>query len=270
MFFTEIKRGPAHKTSQDKSPVHFNHHGLFVEEELSDDEYSNNPGNSGFFHGSTKNTDSVGCKTKAVFESATTLDVDGDNEDHGDLQNCWKLHETKINHDTLPQCEEDITRPVCTDQEADVTSLSSNLLSFSLNSTNPDYGLVGLKCSSELHHREVVQFNTMMSNKGSNMPQQQNFSIDGPSLCLTTIQPSSSSTQCETPLQDCTIGDASELGGASTVNTVTLWRKADESFGIDVEIISYPVKVIITRLKPGGAAGRVCLIALTSITTQYQ
>lgn len=209
------------------SPVHFNHHGLFVEEELSDDEYSNNPGNSGFFHRSTQNTDSVGFKTKAesntkVFESVTTLDVDADNEYEGDLQNCWKLHETKINHGTLPQCEDNITRTVCTDQEADVTSLSSNLLSFSLNSTNPDYGLVGLKCSSELDHREVVQFNTMMSNKGSNMPQQQNFSIDEPSLCLTTIQSSSFSTQCETPLQDCTMGDASDLGGASTINTLTL------------------------------------------------
>lgn len=243
---------------------------MFVEEELSDDEYSNNPGNSGFFHTSTKNADSVGCKTKAVVESAMALDVDMDSEDDGDLQNCWKLHETKINHGTLSQCKEDIPRPVFTDQEAEVTSLSSNLLSFSLNSTNPDYQLVGLKCFSELDHREVVQFNTMMSNKGLNMPQQQNFSIDEPSVCLTTIQPSSCSTQCDTPLQDCKMADASELGGASSVNTVTLWRRADESFGIDVEIISYPIKVVITRLKPGGAAGRVCLIALTSITTQYQ
>lgn len=243
---------------------------MFVEEELSDDEYSNHPGNSGFFHRSTKNADSVGCKTKAVVESAVTLDVDGDNEDDGDLQNCWKLHETKINHGTLSECKEDIPRPVCTDQEADVTSLSSNMLSFSSNSTNPDYELVGLKCFSELDHREVVQFNTMMSDKGSNVPRRRNFSIDEPSLCLTTIQPSPGSTQCETPLQDCKMGDASELGGASSVNTVTLWRRADESFGIDVEIISYPVKVIITRLKPGGAAGRVCLIALASLTAQYQ
>ncbi|XP_077417996.1 PDZ domain-containing protein 2 isoform X2 [Vanacampus margaritifer] len=56
--------------------------------------------------------------------------------------------------------------------------------------------------------------------------------------------------------QHCTKGGTSELLGVCTFETVTLTRKKDESFGLDLEIMSSPLKVVINGLKPGGAAER--------------
>ncbi|KAM9810525.1 PDZ domain-containing protein 2 [Neosynchiropus ocellatus] len=54
-----------------------------------------------------------------------------------------------------------------------------------------------------------------------------------------------------------------ELAGVCTVDTVTLTRRGDESFGLDLEIMASPLKVVISRLRSGGAAerearGRLC------------
>ncbi|XP_069543485.1 PDZ domain-containing protein 2 [Brachyistius frenatus] len=51
-------------------------------------------------------------------------------------------------------------------------------------------------------------------------------------------------------------GDNSDLGGVCTVDTVTLRRSEEESFGLDVEIRSSPLRVIIAGLKAGGTAER--------------
>ncbi|XP_029999251.1 PDZ domain-containing protein 2 isoform X2 [Sphaeramia orbicularis] len=51
-------------------------------------------------------------------------------------------------------------------------------------------------------------------------------------------------------------GEPNELEGVCTVDTVTLTRREEESFGLDLEVTSSPMKVIIVGLKPGGAAER--------------
>ncbi|XP_061836461.1 PDZ domain-containing protein 2 isoform X1 [Nerophis lumbriciformis] len=50
--------------------------------------------------------------------------------------------------------------------------------------------------------------------------------------------------------------DTSELLGVCTLETVTLTRRKDESFGLDLEITASPLKVVVNGLKCGGAAER--------------
>uniref|UniRef100_A0A8C7C649 PDZ domain containing 2 n=1 Tax=Oncorhynchus kisutch TaxID=8019 RepID=A0A8C7C649_ONCKI len=63
----------------------------------------------------------------------------------------------------------------------------------------------------------------------------------------------------------CKKGEAcSELAGVCTIDKVVLRRSEEESFGLDLEIKSSPLKVVITGLRPGGAAeresqGRMCV-----------
>ncbi|KAL2092397.1 hypothetical protein ACEWY4_012195 [Coilia grayii] len=54
----------------------------------------------------------------------------------------------------------------------------------------------------------------------------------------------------------CRRGEPSELAGVCTIETVVLRRSECESFGLDLEIKSSPLKVVITGLRPGGAAER--------------
>ncbi|XP_051924091.1 PDZ domain-containing protein 2 isoform X3 [Hippocampus zosterae] len=56
--------------------------------------------------------------------------------------------------------------------------------------------------------------------------------------------------------QQCIKGGSSDILGVYAIETVTLTRKKDESFGLDLEIMSSPLKVVINGLKPGGAAER--------------
>lgn len=246
LLFTDINSGAT--TSQAESTVPFHPCGLLAAGELSDDDDSNDASNCGSFHRSTET--SVGCKTTAVFASPS--DVDGDGEDDEDSQNTWSLHGTETNCGTLPQRREEIatqsdlpqSQSKLADPKTDVASLSSSFLSLGLNSRPAEWNW-----SPELDHRAVVEFKSLMRKKGLSMAQQQCCHIDEPSC----------SGHCQTPLiQDPKVNPASELGGgAHSVNTVTLRRRADESFGINVEMTPRPLKVVVTRLNPGGAAGRV-------------
>ncbi|XP_037833200.1 PDZ domain-containing protein 2 isoform X2 [Kryptolebias marmoratus] len=66
-----------------------------------------------------------------------------------------------------------------------------------------------------------------------------------------------------TPDQLITKEDASHPRGGFTIDTVTLRRQDEETFGLDVEILSSPLKMIIAGLKPGctaewNSASKVC------------
>lgn len=50
--------------------------------------------------------------------------------------------------------------------------------------------------------------------------------------------------------------DAQPMGGFS-MDTVTLTRQEEETFGLDVEICSSPLRIVISGMKPGCAAKRV-------------
>ncbi|XP_018524797.1 PDZ domain-containing protein 2 isoform X2 [Lates calcarifer] len=317
---TEVESGPVYSASQNKTPVPLSTHVeagcqpiavssptsvrspllrqrrvMCFEDELSDDEDSDNTGNTGHFHRPTK-SDSLNfsdaqaaqiSKTDSAVVIATSatssLDVDGDSEDGGDLHLCGSSDVTTPLNGSFSQCEEGITTksespgsespfmPIrCPfDYRAGVASslgsVSGNLTIISENYTNQDDGQVESKRSPKLEHKAVTRVKSMMSIEAPNLPQQLKSKVDEPSPCLALSQPPSQPTQCgrnprtaggSVPHQHCKKGDASELEGVCAIDSVTLKRSEDESFGLDLEIMSSPLKVVITGLKPGGAAER--------------
>lgn len=168
------------------------------------------------------------------------VDRDGTDDEDKDAQNAWSLHVAERNRCSTPQIaltSDDLP----SERQTDVADLSSSFPALGLNSRPADW-----TWCPELDHRAVVQFKTMMRKKGLSPAQPPRCHIDAAS------PPSCSAARCETPLLDSRPG-----GGCSSVSTVTLRRRADQSFGINVEMTSHPLKVVITRLNPGGAAGRV-------------
>lgn len=291
-----------------RSPLLRQRRVMCFEDELSDDEDSDNTGNTGHFHRPTK-SDSLNfsdaqaaqiSKTDSAVVIATSatssLDVDGDSEDGGDLHLCGSSDVTTPLNGSFSQCEESITTksespgsespfmPIrCPfDYRAGVASslgsVSGNLTIISENYTNQDDGQVESKRSPKLEHKAVTRVKSMMSIEAPNLPQQLKSKVDEPSPCLALSQPPSQPTQCgrnprtaggSVPHQHCKKGDASELEGVCAIDSVTLKRSEDESFGLDLEIMSSPLKVVITGLKPGGAAERVSLIDFIFIPVQY-
>ncbi|XP_061118137.1 PDZ domain-containing protein 2-like [Conger conger] len=105
------------------------------------------------------------------------------------------------------------------------------------------------KRSPKLEHKAVTRVKSMMSiecpsqphrPKGEEPPQ------PGPGGARPAARPQTHGKRAE----------AGELAGASAVETVLLQRSHSESFGLDLEINSSPLKVLITGLRPGGAADR--------------
>ncbi|XP_077456869.1 PDZ domain-containing protein 2 [Stigmatopora argus] len=88
--------------------------------------------------------------------------------------------------------------------------------------------------------------------EAADFTEEQNNSANGPSPSAKNSMTSS------VLLDDCHYPKGAEIEGfgVCTVHNVTLTRKKDESFGLDLEIISSPLKVVINGLKPGGAAER--------------
>ncbi|KAJ8261287.1 hypothetical protein COCON_G00170100 [Conger conger] len=105
------------------------------------------------------------------------------------------------------------------------------------------------KRSPKLEHKAVTRVKSMMSiecpsqphrPKGEEPPQ------PGPGGARPAARPQTHGKRAE----------AGELAGACAVETVLLQRSHSESFGLDLEINSSPLKVLITGLRPGGAADR--------------
>lgn len=260
------------------------------DQELSDDD-PDNAGNTGLFHSPTK-SDSIISKTDSAAVIATSS-LDADSEDGGDLQRCGSNDVVKPLSDSLSQCEEGITNkteslgsesPITPthcpfDHKTGVRSELNNLTISSINYTNQDDGQFESKRSPKLEHKAVTRVKSMMSIEAPNLPQLQKSKIDEPSAGLTPSQLPSDATQCGkkpktagglAPHQHYKKGDASEPVGGCNIHAVTLWRSEEESFGLDLEITSSPLKVVITGLKPGGAAERVCLIGFSLISVQHK
>lgn len=277
-----------------RSPLLRQRRVMCFEDELSDDEGSDN----GLTRSDSVNfSDTQASQTSktdsAVVIATSSSDVDGDCEDGGDLQRCGNNGVTTPFNSSFSQCEEGITSksespgsqspfmPIrCPfDHKAwlvsSVSSGSSNLTIKSVNYTSQDDGQLESKRSPKLEHKAVTRVKSMMNTEAPNLSQQQKSKSDEYSTGL----PPFHGTQCGSPpriagalipLQHCKKGDASELVGVYTIDTVTLWRSEDESFGLDLEIMSSPLKVVIAGLKPGGAAERVCLTGLIFLPVRCQ
>uniref|UniRef100_A0A8C2GZR4 PDZ domain containing 2 n=1 Tax=Cyprinus carpio TaxID=7962 RepID=A0A8C2GZR4_CYPCA len=96
-----------------------------------------------------------------------------------------------------------------------------------------------VKRSPKLEHKAVTRVKSMMSIECPNPPQRAKGE-EQPLLPATAAQK----------------GESSELAGVCTIETIVLQRNETESFGLDLEIKSAPLKVLITGLRPGGVAER--------------
>ncbi|XP_061621079.1 PDZ domain-containing protein 2 isoform X6 [Phyllopteryx taeniolatus] len=104
---------------------------------------------------------------------------------------------------------------------------------------------------------------SMLCIEGPNFTEQQNPSATGSPLSVNPFQFNGTLCGKKSMIasgwinnQYCMKGGPSEIRGVCPIETVTLTRNKDESFGLDLEIISSPLKVVINGLKPGGAAER--------------
>ncbi|XP_075788711.1 PDZ domain-containing protein 2 isoform X2 [Pelodiscus sinensis] len=98
--------------------------------------------------------------------------------------------------------------------------------------------------SPKLEHKAVTRVKSMMSAECRNLPRQK---IKEHSCChkpLARTLPHSKKT--EPP----------DIPRQSSAETINLLRNEDESFGLDLEIQTTPVRVVVTGLRPGGAAER--------------
>lgn len=113
-----------------------------------------------------------------------------------------------------------------------------------------------VKRSPKLEHKAVTRVKSMMSIECPNPPQRAKGEDPG----LVPANPAQVTQNCTRPpcrMMHCKKGESSELAGVCTIETVVLQRSEMESFGLDLEIKSAPLKVLVTGLRPGGVAERV-------------
>ncbi|KAI3371823.1 hypothetical protein L3Q82_006676 [Scortum barcoo] len=265
---------------------------MCFENELGDDEDSDNAGLTWLFQTPTKPDSShaqafqISQIDSSVVIPTSLLNSDGDKEVVGDLKRSGINDLTTPLYDSFsmgsiakesesPESEspgsESPFMPICcpldhkTRMGSSMGSGCSNLTIKNVNYTGQDDGQLELKHSSKLEHKAVMQVKTLLSTEAPNLPQQKMSKGVEPPPGLAPSQLPSDVLQCGRnpriadgliPSQECKKRDASELVGVCTIDTVTLWKNEDESFGLDLEIMSSPLKVVITGLTSGGVAER--------------
>lgn len=267
---------------------------MCFEDVLSDEEDSITTRSTALLHRTTRSvpfreaeaSDISKCDS-AVLIAASSLDINGNSEDDGGLQRCGSLEVTTPLCGSFSQCEEALTNksespgpesPLVLICKAGGSICTLSHLSInSENCTNPDDAQPESKRSPKLEHKAVTRVKSMMSIEAPSPPQQQRSRADEPPPGIAPAQsPSSAPLEVRNPKtagglvphQHCKKGDAGELVGVCTIDTVSLRRSEDESFGLDLEIMSSPLKVLIAGLKPGGAAERVRLSGFFFIQVQ--
>ncbi|XP_064165608.1 PDZ domain-containing protein 2-like isoform X3 [Anguilla rostrata] len=106
------------------------------------------------------------------------------------------------------------------------------------------------KRSPKLEHKAVTRVKSMMSIECPGQPHRPKGEEPPPQPAQSGARPPAR------PQPHCKRAESSELAGVCTIETVLLQRSGSESFGLDLEINSSPLKVLITGLRPGGAAER--------------
>ncbi|XP_015220665.2 PDZ domain-containing protein 2 isoform X1 [Lepisosteus oculatus] len=108
-------------------------------------------------------------------------------------------------------------------------------------------GQLESKRSPKLEHKAVTRVKSMMSIECPNLPHRPKNEEQQSQAGIRPVA---------RPLPHSRKSESCDCAGAYTVETVVLHRKVTESFGLDLEIKSSPLKVLITGLRPGGAAER--------------
>ncbi|XP_067401449.1 PDZ domain-containing protein 2 [Emydura macquarii macquarii] len=105
--------------------------------------------------------------------------------------------------------------------------------------------------SPKLEHKAVTRVKSMMSTECRNLPRQKMEEHGSCHKPIARMLPHSKKSE------------APDIAGQSNAEIVHLHRNDDESFGLDLEIQASPLRVVITNLRPGGAAERGSMGKLT-------
>lgn len=224
---------------------------MCFEEELSDEEYSDSTGV--FQRQAASGT--------AAVTAASSLEVDPDG---GEGANGFSHSEDGFTRKSEPQGSES---PLMRDHStfSQKAAVGSNALSISGGShTNQDEGQLESKRSPKLEHKAVVRVKSMMSIEAANLPPQQSCRAEESSAAPAHCGKSPRMAAGMEASQHSKKGGASEADATWTHETVILQRTEGESFGLDLEIMSSPLKVVITGLKAGGAAEKVLDLLISS------
>uniref|UniRef100_A0A4W4HAW0 PDZ domain-containing protein n=1 Tax=Electrophorus electricus TaxID=8005 RepID=A0A4W4HAW0_ELEEL len=112
------------------------------------------------------------------------------------------------------------------------------------------------KRSPKLEHKAVTRVKSMMSTECPSLPQRPKGEESSPNTAASAHSSQGRAWAPGKAQHHCRRGEPSELAGICTIETVVLMRSEAESFGLDLEIKSSPLKILITGLRPGGAAER--------------
>lgn len=248
------------------SPLLLQHRVMCCEEDLSDEVNSANSANTVLFHRPSKSepvtfSDASQKSDSVVVFAASSFD--GDREDGGSSDITTALCDRFTQgEDGLPNKSEAPDSELrflpihhLSDQKSGVSnsvdSGPTSLTIVSENCANQNDEQLESKHSPKLEHEALIQVKGMTSKS------------DDSSLGLAPSQLPSKCTACGRKpgvaaglmaCQFCKEEDASEFGDICTGNTVILRRNDRKSFGLDLEIISSPLKLIVAGLEPGGAA----------------
>uniref|UniRef100_A0A8C5BR09 PDZ domain containing 2 n=1 Tax=Gadus morhua TaxID=8049 RepID=A0A8C5BR09_GADMO len=153
--------------------------------------------------------------------TASSVEVDEESHDGGDLRQLWRSEATTPFYSSSLESEESVALDVKKDPQI-----------------SRDGGQLESKRSPKLEHKAVMRVKSMMSIE---VPK------NGQPPKLKGALPL---------LQYGRQAEGSELAGVCTIDKVVLRKSKEETFGLDLEIKSSPLKVVITALRPGGAAER--------------
>ncbi|XP_037339232.2 PDZ domain-containing protein 2 isoform X1 [Pungitius pungitius] len=261
----EVESGPERNASHDKTRVHHQVEAvcqpvaasnptpvrspllrqrrlMCFEDELSKEEDEDHGSNTRLSHRPTE-PDPLNCSHGHASQIPSVMDINGNREE-------GHVHKTHVSG-SFPQCEEG------TAIQSESPIRKAGGASGLVISSDQEDGHLESKRSPKLEHKAVTRVKSMLPNlPQKSKAEEPSPGLDPPPSQVTQCGRNSNTAGASVPHHLCKRGDASELVGVCTIDCVTLRRSEGESFGLDLEILSSPLKVVIVGLKPGGAAER--------------
>ncbi|CAL8343970.1 unnamed protein product [Lota lota] len=212
-----------------------------------------------------------------ILIATSSVEVDEDSQDGGDLRQLWRSEAPTPFYSSSLESEESVAVTSGSEspfipirgpfdleacKTADVGFVSGKLDVKKDTQISRDGGQLESKRSPKLEHKAVMRVKSMMSIEVPKNGQPPKLK-GGEDLPLTSASSPSQSQDtpsggalARTPAWPCRRAEGGELAGVCTIDKVVLRKSKEETFGLDLEIKSSPLKVVITALRPGGAAER--------------
>ncbi|KAJ8380445.1 hypothetical protein SKAU_G00012230 [Synaphobranchus kaupii] len=243
-----------------RSPLLRQRRVICYEDEVSDeDDEPPRPDHNGALYGRGAEPRRIAEDDSGIVIATSSVEVDEESQDGGDLQRNpsddtpTPLYNSSAHSEDGPPAEPlppGTESPFIRCFEHDGGGANGGGLG--VQKDGPRDGQLESKRSPKLEHKAVTRVKSMMSIECPNPSPRPKSEEPPPALppALTGARP------VPRPTAHCKRAELSELAGVCTIETVVLTRAKDESFGLDLEIKSSPLKVLITGLRPGGAADR--------------